>query len=93
MSQQQMHSMTEVLEFCRENSMPARVVGRWVWLKFPGKPKQAILDAIKSFGFRWSPRRKQWSHNCGVASQPARTYAPWDRYATRTLEETLSANR
>ena len=92
MKQEQAHNIVEVLQFCRDNKLPARVVGDWVWIKFSAKPKQSILDALKDLGFRWSKRRKQWAHNCGHPSKPAQNYAPWDRYPTRSLEETLSSN-
>lgn len=90
---QESHTLDEVIEFCQQQNLPARVVGDWVWIKFSGKPKQAILDALKGFGFRWSKRRKQWAHNCNHPSQPARDYAPWDRYKTRTLEEAFPTSR
>ena len=32
----------------------------WMALGFPGKPSAEVLAEIKSFGFRWRPRRKQW---------------------------------
>ncbi len=93
MEQEQSHNIVGVLQFCRDNKLPARVVGDWVWIKFSGKPKQSILDALKEFGFRWSKRRKQWAHNCGHPSKPAQDYAPWDRYPTRTLEEAFPSSR
>ena len=32
------HSIIEVLEFCKAQSLPARVVGRWVWIEFESCP-------------------------------------------------------
>ncbi len=93
MKQQQTHSIIEVLQFCRENQLPARVVGRWVWLKFPSKPKSHILESLKEIGFRWSKRRGQWAHNCNHPSLPAKDYAPWDRYPTKSLEEAFPTSR
>ena len=80
-------SIIEVLEFCKAQSLPARVVGRWIWLKFDSKPDAEIRQALKDYGFRWSRRRGQWAHNCGHTSRPARSYRPWDKYRTVTLEE------
>ena len=51
------HSIIEVLEFCKVQNLPARVVGRWVWVEFENKPEAEIRQALKDFGFRWSRRR------------------------------------
>ena len=83
-------SIIEVLEFCKERDLPARVVGRWVWIKFESKPSAEIRQSLKNFGFRWSRRRGQWSHNCGHPTKPARGYKPWDKYQTVGLDESLS---
>jgi len=81
------HSIIEVLEFCKSRNLPARVVGRWVWVEFESKPNADIRQALKDFGFRWSRRRGQWSHNCGRPTKPALNYKPWDKYQTITLDE------
>ena len=81
------HSIIEVLEFCKAQSLPARVVGKWVWIEFESKPCAEIRQALKDFGFRWSRRRGQWSHSCGHSSRPARSYRPWDKYQTISLDE------
>ena len=84
------HSIIEVLEFCKAQNLPARVVGRWVWIEFESKPSAEIRQALKDFGFRWSRRRGQWSHNCGRPTKPARGYKPWEKYQTVGLDEALS---
>ncbi len=84
------HSILEVLEFCKAQNLPARVVGKWVWIKFESKPSAEIRQALKDFGFCWSRRRGQWCHNCGHSSRPARNYRPWDKYQTFTMDEALS---
>ncbi len=84
-------SIIEVLEFCKAQNLPARVVGRWVWIKFESKPSAEIRQALKDFGFRWSRRRSQWAHNCGHSSRPARSYRPWDKYRTTMLEDYVNA--
>lgn len=81
------HSIIEVLEFCKAQNLPARVVGKWVWVKFESKPSAEIRQALKDFGFRWSRRRGQWSHSCGHSCRPARSYRPWDKYQTISLDE------
>lgn len=80
-------SILEVLEFCKANDLPARVVGRWVWIQFDSKPSAEIRISLKAIGFRWSPRRSQWAHNCGHSARPARNYRPWDKYRTVSLDE------
>ena len=81
------HSIIEVLEFCKAQALPARVVGRWVWIKFETKPCADVRQALKDFGFHWSRRRGQWSHNCGHPTKPAISYRPWDKYKTIELDE------
>jgi len=83
-------SIIEVLEFCKELDLPARMVGRWCWIKFDVKPSKEIRQALKSMGFRWSKRRQQWANNCGHPTKPARGYAPWQKYQTVGLDESLS---
>lgn len=84
-------SIVEVLEFCKALNLPARVVGRWVWIKFDSKPDAETRQSLKDFGFRWSRRRGQWSHNCGHPTKPAPNYRPWDKYDTLTIDEALAA--
>lgn len=84
------HSIIEVLEFCKTQNLPARVVGRWVWVEFESKPSADIRQALKDYGFRWSKRRMQWSHNCGLPTKPALSYKPWDKYQTVTIDEVLA---
>ena len=83
------HSIIEVLEFCKAQNLPARVVGKLVWIRFESKPSADIRQALKDFGFRWSRRRGQWSHNCGRPTKPALNYKPWDKYQTLTIDEVL----
>ncbi|MCJ7828439.1 MAG: hypothetical protein MUP81_01705 [Dehalococcoidia bacterium] len=66
---QEHHSIIEVIEFCRANSLPADVVGHWVWVSFEQKPSDEIRQAMKDFGFRWSSRRGEWAHNCGYPTK------------------------
>ncbi len=80
-------SIIEVLEFCKAQALPARVVGKWVWVKFDSKPSADIRQALKDFGFHWSRRRGQWSHNCGRPTKPALSYKPWDKYQTISIDE------
>lgn len=59
----------EVAEWCRSQHIPAEIVGRWVWVKFDGKPPETVRDALKARGFRWVKARGQWAHACGVRSR------------------------
>jgi hypothetical protein len=77
----------EVLEYCKAQNLPARVVGKWVWVEFESKPSAEIRQGLKDMGFRWSRRRGQWAHNCGNSSRPARSYHPWDKYQTISADE------
>ena len=89
-SESKSKNIVEVLEFCKSRHLPARMVGRWCWIKFTEKPSADVRQSLKDFGFRWSHRRQQWSHNCGHPTKPARGYRPWDKYATVGLDESLA---
>ena len=93
MKQENAPNIVEVLQFCRENDLPARVVGRWVWIKFPSKPGPVMKEKLEEIGFRWSKRRKQFHNNCGHPSEPARDYEPWDRYGSKPIEEAFPTSR
>ena len=80
-------SIVEVLEYCKVQGLPARVVGRWVWIEFESKPSAEVRQGLKDMGFRWSRCRGQWAHNCGHNSKPALSYRPWDKYRTVSLDE------
>ena len=82
-------SIIEVLQYCKDNGLPARVVGKWVWLKFDVKPSAEIRQGLKEQGFRWSHRRQQWANNCGRPTKPAMGYRPWDKYQTVGLDEAM----
>lgn len=62
-------NLIQVIEFCRRHSLPAEVVGRWVWLRFDSKPSAETRDLLKAAGFRWVNIRKAWAHNCGHFSR------------------------
>lgn len=87
---EKLESIIDVLELCRAQHFPARVVGSWVWIEFEAKPTLATREVLKAAGFSWSPRRQQWAHNCGQASRPARGYRPWDKYRTVSLDDALA---
>ncbi len=84
-------SILEVLEFCQAQNFPARVVGKWIWIKFESKPSADVRQALKDFGFHWAHRRQQWAHNCGRPSKPALNYKPWDKYETTLMENYVNA--
>lgn len=58
-------NIVDVIEFCIAWDFEAEVLGRWVWVEFPGKPSAEVRDALKVAGFRWAPKRQRWAHNCG----------------------------
>lgn len=84
-------SIIDVLDYCQKQNLPARVVGKWVWIEFESKPSAKVRQGLKDMGFRWSKRRGQWAHNCGHSSRPARSYRPWDKYQTTTIESYVNA--
>lgn len=56
----------EVLEnLTNEVKDHAYIVGAWIWVEFPEKPKQEIINEVKANEFRWNNDRKLWQNNCG----------------------------
>ena len=72
--------LEEVIDFCRSRELNAEKVGGWVLVSFDEAPSDEIRQAMKELGFRWSPRRKKWAHNCGQPSKSARQSSPWQKY-------------
>jgi len=68
-SQERLHDIADVVEFCKLHGFPADIVGRWVWIRFPEKPDVETRDMLKAAGFRWVNIRKQWAHNCGYPTR------------------------
>ena len=86
-------SMLQVLETCQELKIPARMVGRWCWIKFESKPSAEIRTALKEMGFRWIRKRSQWANSFGRPSRAALSYRPWDKYSTVSLDDSLASRR
>jgi hypothetical protein len=70
-------STLDVVEFCCHHSLPADVVGRWVWVEFRQKPPAETRELLKSNGFRWVKSRGQWAHCCGVRSKRGKGDPRW----------------
>lgn len=60
-------SQIDVIGYCRLHSLPASIVGRWVWCQFDTKPDKTTRELLKAAGFRWCKNRGEWAHNCGYA--------------------------
>ena len=69
-----------VIEFCRNHDLDAEKVGSWVWVSFEETPGDELRQEMKDLGFRWSPRRKKWAHNCGTPTKSAHQSSPWEKY-------------
>ncbi len=72
----------------------ARVVGRWVWVEFDGKPSDEIRAALKALGFHYSANREAWQHPCGKFSgksrrDPRHTYGSYR--ASDVLDDSAKA--
>jgi len=74
------HDLEEVVSFCRSRDLDAEQVGSWVWVSFEETPDDELRQAMKDLGFRWSPRRKKWAHNCGTPTKSAHQSSPWEKY-------------
>ena len=72
--------VAEVIAFCKANGLNAEQVGVWVWVSFEENPGDEMRQMLKDAGFRWSPRRKKWAHNCGTPTKSAQVANPWEKY-------------
>ena len=77
--------LAEVIAFCKKLNLAGKVVGKWVWVFFEDKPEDALRQALKDFGFRWSARRGGWAHNCGNPSRSAAKTSPFEKYQVTTI--------
>ena len=75
-----------VIRFCRDNKLPAYVVGRWVWISFESKPDTDVRAGLKAAGFIWSSRRGRWAHNCGYHTTKGKC-VPWFKYGEVAVSE------
>ncbi|MFH1001920.1 MAG: hypothetical protein V1759_01560 [bacterium] len=48
------------------------VVGRWIWVSFPGVPGIEIREYLKSNQFRWNFRRQTWQCANGIKCRHAK---------------------
>ncbi len=63
----------------------AKVVGKWVRIRFDRKQPPFITAALSQLGFHWNRRRQIWQHPCGCFS----TLANNDTPAISSKEPTL----
>ena len=76
-TQDRLHDIADVIDFCKRHNFPADVVGRWVWIRFDSKPDQETRDLLKASGFRWVQARQQWAHNCGFYTRKGTANPRW----------------
>ena len=74
--------VAEVTDFCVENGLTAELCGVWVWVSFEEKPSDDMRAKLKEAGFKWSPRRKKWAHNCGVKTASSKNGNPFEKYGS-----------
>ncbi len=86
---QKVHSLEDIVGFCKFYSLNAVQIGKWVWVKFTGEPPIQMQRLLKRFGFRWSERRKMYAHDCGHPSQPSNE-VPWHRYAVNKISGSVN---
>ena len=79
-------TLDQVIEYCKFQRLNAERVGSWVWVSFDEKPDEATINNLKEYGFRWSPRRKKWAHNCGRPCRSSKSN-PWDKYDHRYISQ------
>ena len=77
--------VAEVIAFCKANGLNAEQVGVWVWVSFEENPGDEMRQMLKDAGFRWSPRRKKWAHNCGKPTKSAHQSNPWEKYGHKAV--------
>ena len=79
-TQQAPKTLEQVIEYCKFQRFDTEQVGSWIWVSFDEKPDESTLSCLKEYGFKYSPRRKKWAHNCGHPTRSAVNVNPWDKY-------------
>ena len=82
--------VAEVIAFCKANGLNAEQVGVWVWVSFEENPGDEMRQMLKDAGFRWSPRRKKWAHNCGVKTASSKGN-PWEKYGSAVVSGRIAS--
>jgi hypothetical protein len=49
----------------------AKVVGKWIWIRFAEIPPKQIRTELFLLGFHWNAKRKVWQHPGGCFEVPA----------------------
>ena len=80
-------TLEQVVEYCKFQRFDAERVGSWIWVSFDEKPDEATIANLKEYGFRYSPRRKKWAHNCGTPTKSAHQSNPWEKYQHFSVSE------
>ena len=78
-------TLEQVIAYCQFQHLDAERVGSWVWVSFDEKPPQETREQLKEYGFKYSPRRKKWAHNCGHPTKSAHNSNPWETYDHATV--------
>ena len=83
----QRNSMETVLGDLPDEARPnARIVGKWLWVEFQGKPDSVVRDCLIMIGFRWNPARYAWQHSCGNGRTRKAPYDPKEKYGEVAVE-------
>jgi hypothetical protein len=85
------NTLAQVVHFARSLNLAeyggeARIIGRWVWIKFSCRPSNELRAALKGAGFRWVKRREEWAHNCGIPAGRQLPYHPAQKYGAIPIE-------
>ena len=56
--------------FAQEAGAEVRIVGMWVWAKFPRKPADEVRNALSSEGFHWSKSKGRWYFIGALSTSP-----------------------
>ena len=43
----------------------AKVVGKWIWIRFAEIPPKQVRTELFLFGFHWNAKRNVWQHPGG----------------------------
>jgi hypothetical protein len=47
----------------------AKVIGQWIWIRFPEAPEEEVRRELSQLGFHWNRKRQAWQHPCGTQAE------------------------
>jgi hypothetical protein len=67
-----MDTRIEAITLRRDHPEIARhayISGAWIWVKFDEKPDASTIETLKSRGYKWASKKREWYNSCGIKAR------------------------